>query len=97
MQSELMERKCDFCGEKQTFEKGVPLTKTQAEDFKSWVTLVWEIPVGTGQGLKPFVKHGCRQTCAVNIVNTFDPTAEIRAEQEAAMRKDDRPILVGQA
>jgi hypothetical protein len=96
MQNELLERKCDYCGERQTFQKGAPLTEIQAQNFKSWITLVWEIPADAGHGLRPMVRHGCRTTCAENILRTFDPEAAIREEEESR-RRDDRPILVGQA
>ena len=108
MQSEFVRKVCDQCGEKFEVEKGVPLTPAQAEEWKRWVLLAWEIPLPNAQGLKPVVKVCCRDVCALNFLKTFDPEAEMRKEREgfekaraemeaAHSGRTDKPILVGSA
>lgn len=109
MQSEFMERKCDYenCPTPDfRVEKNRPLSDSEAKEFARWVTLVWEVPLPNGAGLKPVVKHCCRTQCAQNLLKTFDPEAELRMEFEKAKeameaqmsaKNADKPILVGQA
>jgi hypothetical protein len=97
MQTEFVKRVCDQCGEKFEVEKGRPLSQGEADEWKHWITLVWEMPLPNGQGLKPVVKNCCRTLCATNFLHVFDPEAEIRAEFEKLNPPTDKPVLVGQA
>lgn len=61
MQSELLERVCDYCSKKEVFRKN-----DLGESLAHWTTLAKEHNVG-GQ-VVPVVRHACSDSCAKNLI-----------------------------
>lgn len=59
MKTQLVEFKCDYCGEKVMVNMEKPLT---ANPMKGWIQIVRE-PNGSDQ---PKLEHYCKINCAIN-------------------------------
>lgn len=67
MQSEIVRRKCDWCGEQEDFGKNDDRPETLDRNSQ-WITLA-RLYFPNGQQY-PVVKHACKTSCAVNILGT---------------------------
>jgi hypothetical protein len=71
METQLTRRKCDSptCDTKIVIDPANP----DIEELARWVTIVFGMiqkpPAGGPSQVKPIIKHACRKTCAINILN----------------------------
>lgn len=64
MERNLLEKKCDYCGETETFDTAAK----PRPSIESWITLV-TFKLGP-EGVRQVQKQACKTSCAINVLKT---------------------------